>query len=447
MNRFIASGAILLALGTAVAGCGGNSGSRSGAGKYPVYGPGSTGNIAKGGIAQTNSGSGSGGGGSVGTFSAGPALNQGRYDHTATTLSDGRVLVTGGGISAGGGSVLKSSEIFDPVTNTWTDITNSPGGKMTAGNGFDTARQGHTAVLLQTGTVIVAGGTGAERLDPATGQPLPEQLKTCFSFNPATNAFQPIADLAQNRGYHLGAVLPSGRALVAAGINQGQTASIAGGESYDSASNTWTNVAMGAHHTYGVAFTTVNNPTTVIGFGFELGIVQQNGQPAFGFKAPPSIRTEKMDAAGANFIAGPVTTADRIFACANRISSSNALIAGGFDSANNLLDTTETFDPAANAFAAGPRMTNARQSAEMAEIGTSSDQLIVAGIDGQGQLMTSCEVYGAQNRSIVGTVALQNARFLHKVAAIANGRTMVIGGSTSAGQQLTETDSVEIHSR
>lgn len=447
MNRFIASGAILLALGTAVAGCG-NTGSRSGAGSHPVYGPGSTGNIAKGGIAQTNSGSGSGGGGSVGSFTAGPALNQGRYDHTATTLSDGRVLVTGGGVSAGGGSVLKSSEIFDPVTNTWTDITNSPGGLMTAGNGFDTARQGHTAVLLPTGTVIIAGGTGAERLN-GSGQPQPEQLKSCFSFNPANNSFQPIGDLLQNRGYHLGAVLPNGKALVAAGINQSQTATIAGGEAYDSSSNTWTNVAMGAHHTYGVAFTTINNPTTVIGFGAELGLVQnpQTGQQQFTFKALPSVRTEKMDATGTNFVAGPVTQSDRIFACANRISSSNALIAGGFDASNNLLDTTETFDPAANAFAPGPKLTNARQSAEMAEIGTSSDQLIVAGIDGQGQLMTSCEVYGAQNRSIVGVVQLQNARFLHKLAGISAGRTMVIGGSTSAGQQLTETDSVEIHTR
>lgn len=445
MNRFIASGAILLALGTAVAGCG-NTGGRSGPGNNPVYGPGSTGNIAKGGIAQTNSGSGSGGGGSVGTFSAGPALNQGRYDHTATTLSDGRVLVTGGGVSAGGGSVLKSSEIFDPVTNTWTDITNSPGGLMTAGNGFDTARQGHTAVLLQTGTVIIAGGTGAERLN-GSGQPQPEQLKTCFSFNPTNNSFQPIGDLLQNRGYHLAAVLPNGKALVAAGINQSQTASIAGGEAYDASSNTWTNVAMGAHHTYGVAFTTVNNPTTVIGFGFELGMVQnQQGQQQFGFKAPPAVRTEKMDSTGANFVAGPVTQSDRIFACANRISSSNALIAGGFDAANNLLATTETFDPAANAFAAGPQLTNARQSAEMAEIGTSSDQLIVGGIDGQSQVMASCEVYGAQNRSIVGTVTMQNARFLHKVAGIAGSRTLVIGGSTDASQP-TETDSVEIHTR
>lgn len=447
MNRFIASGAILLALGTAVAGCGGNSGSRSGPGKYPVYGPGSTGNIAKGGIAQTSSGSGSGGGGSVGSFSAGPALNQGRYDHTATTLSDGRVLVTGGGISAGGGSVLKSTEIFDPVTNTWTDITASPGGVMTAANGFDTARQGHTAVLLQSGTVIVAGGTGAERNDQ-NGQPVAEQLNTAFAFNPATNSFTPAGTLLQNRGYHLGAVLPNGRALVAAGINQSQTATIAGGESYDPNANAWTNLAMGAHHTYGVAFTTVNNPTTVVGFGAELGLVTnpQTGQQQFGFRALPSVRTEKMDATGATFVAGPVTQGDRIFACANRISSSNALIVGGFDGNFALLNTTETFDPAANAFAAGPQLTNARQSAEMAEIGTTSDQLIVAGLDGQNQVMASCEVYGAQNRLIVGTVDMQNARFLHKVAGLANGRTLVIGGSTDASQP-TETDSVEIHTR
>jgi len=88
-----------------------------------------------------------------------------RYDHTATLLADGRVLVAGGG-----GTLLASSigsaKLFDPTTGTWT--TTSP---------MNSARGGHTASLLPDGRVLVEGGMSqssyatkyAEVYDPATG--------------------------------------------------------------------------------------------------------------------------------------------------------------------------------------------------------------------------------------------------------------------------------------
>ena len=66
-------------------------------------------------------------------------------DHTATLLPTGKVLVAGGCRVVG--SDLSSAELYDPATGTWT-----------ATGSLGTARQHHTATLLPSGKVLVAGG-------------------------------------------------------------------------------------------------------------------------------------------------------------------------------------------------------------------------------------------------------------------------------------------------
>src|SRR5580658_5138175 len=85
-----------------------------------------------------------------------------RAEHTASLLSTGGVLVAGG-IDNNNGTVLASAELFDPSTAAFT-LTGS----------LVTARAGHTAVALNTGKILVAGGvdpnanflSSAELYDP-----------------------------------------------------------------------------------------------------------------------------------------------------------------------------------------------------------------------------------------------------------------------------------------
>ena len=104
---------------------------------------------------------------SDGTWTLTGSLQDGRRAHTATLLEDGTVMVAGGIIRVDQEYIpLSSVEVYDPSDGAW-----SPTGDLSG------PRLGHTATRLSDGKVLVAGGSGEEgsRLstvevyDPASG--------------------------------------------------------------------------------------------------------------------------------------------------------------------------------------------------------------------------------------------------------------------------------------
>ncbi len=92
---------------------------------------------------------------SPGTFTVASTMTTARSQHTATLLTDGRVLFAGG---AENSTVLASAEICDPSSGTFTST-----GNMT------TARVAHIATSLADGRVLIVGDNTAELYDPSTG--------------------------------------------------------------------------------------------------------------------------------------------------------------------------------------------------------------------------------------------------------------------------------------
>ncbi len=125
------------------------------------------------------------------TFIKGPNLNAARQTFAAVTLGDGRVLVAGGVALAGG--IEQSAEVCDLIR-----------GCQVTGDMLE-ARAAHAMVLLDDGRVVVIGGRG-------TGW---KALTSTEIFDPATSTFTSGPPLARANGSPQAVLLPSGSVLVA----------------------------------------------------------------------------------------------------------------------------------------------------------------------------------------------------------------------------------------
>jgi hypothetical protein len=117
---------------------------------------------------------------------------------TATLLSDGRVLITGG---TDGDKYLAAVEIFDPKTGKFTRT-----GSMKAG------REDAQAVLLTDGRVLIMGGDhGAVAVNNWVS------LASAEIYDPATGKFTSTGSMSDPRTNFSATLLSNGKVLVAGG--------------------------------------------------------------------------------------------------------------------------------------------------------------------------------------------------------------------------------------
>ncbi len=138
-----------------------------------------------------------------------------RFEHSATALDDGRVLIAGGqGPPANGISgALATTEIYDPAVDSFRKS-----------NDMGDARFNHTAVKLPDRTVMVVGGAGGTNGDTS--------LTTAEVFNPGDGSWTSAGTLTGSRTGHVAVAFPDGRVLVAGGesVTRGNRRSLATAE-------------------------------------------------------------------------------------------------------------------------------------------------------------------------------------------------------------------------
>jgi len=155
--------------------------------------------------------------GGSGGFNPTGNMNAARENHTATLLSNGEVLVTGGDNNTDG--YLASAELYSPATGRWT-LTNN----MTE------PRSGHEAVRLPNGQVLVAGGLNATTYGQAP-------LASAELYNPATGTWTKTGSMITGRESFALILLANGEVLAAGGFSNGP---ISNAELYNPATGAWT---------------------------------------------------------------------------------------------------------------------------------------------------------------------------------------------------------------
>jgi hypothetical protein len=132
----------------------------------------------------------------AGTFASTGTMTVARWDHTATSLSNGKVLIAGG---EGGANASTSAELYDPSVGTFA-VT----GTMTASRGD------HSATLLPSGKVLIAGGVvlmGVSGYD----------VDTAELYDPVAGTFTATGNMTVVGAADNATLLPNGKVLIAGG--------------------------------------------------------------------------------------------------------------------------------------------------------------------------------------------------------------------------------------
>ena len=148
-----------------------------------------------------------------------------RFQPTVTLLPSGKVLMAGGyngGCCNGPKATYKTAEIYNRKSNLWSTTTSMKKRRLL-----------HTATLLPSGKVLVAGGAIRDPVTPHSSAEV---------YNPKTKAWSLVEPMRTTRFAHTATLLPNGKVLVAGGFKDLCT-SVASAEIYDPATDTWMPVA------------------------------------------------------------------------------------------------------------------------------------------------------------------------------------------------------------
>ena len=260
------------------------------------------------------------------TYGAQLSMQSPRERATATTLSDGTVLIVGG-LSAED-VALSTAELFDPATSAFRTV-----GPMAG------ARADRAATRLPDGRVLIAGGIQTQ--PDASGNVLERPLSSAEIFDPRTDEFQPVGSMNTSRARHAAALLPDGSVLITGGITDAG-APIATAEIFEPGSSTFRPVGA-------MSIGRASHSATVLQDGRVLIVGGRRTRPGQGQPDLALASAELFDSRTGQFEPTGSLTTERFAQSATLMADGRVLIAGGLN-VFGAPRTAELFDPRSGTF-------------------------------------------------------------------------------------------------
>ncbi|HSO35230.1 MAG TPA: kelch repeat-containing protein [Labilithrix sp.] len=340
-------------------------------------------------------------------------LHHARALATASLLPDGRALVTGG--EADDYTMLASTEIFDPATNAFVEVAPLPA-----------PRDHHTATVLKSGKVLVAGGGQGSEISLPTGE---QTLDSALLYDPTSNTWQATGSMHAPRAGHRAVLLEDGRVLVAGGgskvgypcnsihPNCNVADSIGSAEIYDPATGEWT--ATGALLHPRLAFALTATPSGVIASG---GAAANHGL----------VSVEIFDAVAGTWREGPALAGERLYHSAV-VLGGKLVVAGGKIANVSPITSVDVLYEAARAWKKGASLDQPRTGASFVRL-PSGRGLLVAGSNQVGEtFLAEAAVYDPEVDTWTKLAPLAEGRYSQASVALNDGTVVVIGGRTADG--------------
>lgn len=329
----------------------------------------------------------------VAGWTPGRAMAGPRSFHIAIRLSNGEVLIAGGGFSGGN---LASAELYDPATDSFR-----PAASMSR------PRANTTATLLLDGRVLVAGSNGA----------------TAELYDPATDSWAMTGSMLEQRSLPAAALLPDGRVLVVGGAEG--NAALRTAEIFDPATGQWSSTPPGMSvGRYGFTATRLADGRVLVAGG----VTTQTG-------IDPLDSVEIFDPVTGTFTEAPPMHQARARHTAVLLADGRLLVAFGIDG-GSVLASSEVFDPATGTWMEVGDAEEPRESHSMTLL---ADGGVIA-VGGYSQGTTTTELFNPASGTWGSSGDTSTIRGFHGATLLADGRVLVTGGIDDTQTQLASTE-------
>jgi uncharacterized delta-60 repeat protein len=330
------------------------------------------------------------------------SLANGRQSHTATLLHSGKVLVAGGHV---GFNPAAAAELYDPATGVWTGT-----------GALGTARYAHTATLLPNGKVLVAGGYNSSGNTVASAE----------LYDPATGNWSATGNLATNRAFHTATLLANGKVLIVGGTDGNLP--LVGAELYEPATGTWS--ATGSLMAARRAHTATPLPNGKV--------LAAGGTDGFGTFFTSA---ELYDPDTGNWTGTGALTGGRAHHTACLLPNGKVLAAGGQTTGFSALTSAQLYDPATGVWSSAGALATACYG-HTATVLPNGNVLIAGGQTTGGGFLANAQIYESATGLwlTVPSINLFTARAFHSATVLAGGKVLFAGGVTSGNTAVASAE-------